>query len=581
MKSSILAKYSGQLLVRFDGSYSAAFLRNGRALSTLPTRHHGLACKSLREMSMRSSTIRPAHRYFSTTHSRQGKAPIVTSQHNERVEKISTVIREFYERKEKWRINHGSTNSTRPLDSKKNLVHTTDLSNILEIDMEKRTCLAEPNVPMDRLVEATLGCGLVPLVVPEFPGITVGGSYSGTCGESSSFKHGFFDKSVSSVEMVLATGDVTMLSPDQNSDLFYGAAGALGTFGVTTLVELRLQPAKRFVKTTYYPVGSIREAIETIQKFCLDSSLEYIDGIMFDPKSGVIVTGRLTDSADASSSVVRFGRRSDPWFYLHAQENGRRGGVHVEYTPLADYLFRYDRGGFWVGTAAFEYFKVPFNRFTRWALDDFLHTRMMYTALHASGQSKRFVVQDLALPYETAEEFISYTQHELGIWPLWLCPLQATSMPTMHPHSLLQVANPEANPSNSLLNIGLWGWGPKDADEYVRKNRELEKKLKGLGGMKWLYAQTYYDEREFWQQFDRPWYEALRSAYKATTLPNVYDKVKRDESSPDKVAAARAWEKTSIFRRLMGQWPFAGLYGIKKAIESRSYLAARKSEWKR
>lgn len=461
MKSSIIAKFTGQLLVRFDESYSAAFLHYGRALSTLQIRPHGLTRKSLRKMSMRSSIIRLPHRYFSNAHSHQGKETIVTSQHNKRVKKISTDIREFYIRKEKWRINHGSTNSTRPLDSKKNLIHTTDLSNILEIDIEKRTCLAEPNVPMDRLVEATLRCGLVPLVVPEFPGITVGGSYSGTCGESSSFKHGFFDKSVSSVEMVLATGDVNILSANQNSDLFYGAAGALGTFGVTTLVELRLQPAKKYVKTTYYPVESIQDAIEKIQKFCLDSSLEYIDGIMFDPKSGVIVTGYLTDFADANSSVVRFGRRSDPWFYLHAQENVKRGGVHVEYIPLADYLFRYDRGGFWVGTAAFEYFKFPFNRFTRWALDDFLHTRMMYTALHASGQSKRFIVQDLALPYETAEEFISYTQYELGIWPLWLCPLQSTSMPTMHPHSLLKVDNSEGNSSNSLLNIGLWGWGPK------------------------------------------------------------------------------------------------------------------------
>lgn len=41
---------------------------------------------------------------------------------------------------------------------------------------------------MDALVEATVKHGLVPPVVPEFPGITVGGAYNGTGGESSSFR---------------------------------------------------------------------------------------------------------------------------------------------------------------------------------------------------------------------------------------------------------------------------------------------------------------------------------------------------------------------------------------------------------
>jgi FAD/FMN-containing dehydrogenase len=42
----------------------------------------------------------------------------------------------------------------------------------------------------------------------EFPGITVGGGYSGTSGESSSFKHGYFDQTINWVEMVLATGEI-------------------------------------------------------------------------------------------------------------------------------------------------------------------------------------------------------------------------------------------------------------------------------------------------------------------------------------------------------------------------------------
>jgi FAD/FMN-containing dehydrogenase len=60
----------------------------------------------------------------------------------------------------------------------------------------------EPNVPMDLLVEETLKYGLVPPVVMEFSGITAGGGYAGTSGESSSFKHGFFHRTINYVEMV-------------------------------------------------------------------------------------------------------------------------------------------------------------------------------------------------------------------------------------------------------------------------------------------------------------------------------------------------------------------------------------------
>lgn len=46
-----------------------------------------------------------------------------------------------------------------------------------------------------------------------------------------------------------------------------------------------------------------------------------------------------------------------------------------------------------MGDSAFRYTMVPNTKSTRWFLDDFLHTRMLYRALHASGQSRNYVVQ--------------------------------------------------------------------------------------------------------------------------------------------------------------------------------------------
>jgi delta24-sterol reductase len=173
---------------------------------------------------------------------------------------------------------------------------------------------------MDRLVEATLKHGLVPPVVMEFPGITVGGGYSGTSGESSSFKHGFFDRTINYVEMVLANGTIVKISPTEKPDLFLGAAGAVGTFDVTTMVELRLQEAKRYVETTYHPVSSMVEAVEKLEQVTSDPAIDYVDGIMFSMTQGAIITGRLTDQHKEGIPIQRFSAARDPWFYLDVQD---------------------------------------------------------------------------------------------------------------------------------------------------------------------------------------------------------------------------------------------------------------------
>ena len=495
--------------------------------------------------------------------------------HDRAVDHISTSVRDFYDRKQKFRIFHGSTNSTRPSTAatRKNIVDTSPLSHVLEVNTEKRTALVEPNVPMDRLVEETMKYGLVPPVVMEFPGITAGGGYAGTSGESSSFKHGFFNQTINTVEMILANGDVVQCSKNEKPDLFYGAAGAVGSLGVTTLIELQLREAKKYVETVYHPITCVAEAIEKIEQVIIDPTLDYVDGILYSKTQGAVITGRITDIPTQNARVQRFSDAKDPWFYLHVQDTiAKSGGPITEMIPLADYLFRYDRGGFWVGALAFDYFKMPFNHYTRWWLDDFLHTRMMYTALHASGQSKKCIIQDLALPFSTAERFVDYTDKTLGIYPLWLCPLRQNQLPTMHPY--VNEVEADGQSLKPMLNIGLWGFGPPQPDDFVQANRDLERKLQELGGMKWLYAHTYYTEDEFWQMYDRKWYEALRKKYNATSLPSVYEKVKVDINTEERAL------DTSLGSSLINTWPFSGLYGIKKAIDSGAYLQARKSAWR-
>lgn len=500
-------------------------------------------------------------------------------EHQAEVVRISANVRAFHDRGEQFRINHGSTNSTRQgalgRDPRKT-IDTSRLNHVLSIDTEAMTALVEPNVPMDKLVETTLEHGLIPPVVMEFPGITVGGGYSGTSGESSSFKHGFFNRTLNCVEMVLADGEVVLCSEHEREDLFHGAAGALGTLGVTTMVELRLRKAKKYVETTYHPVTSVQEAIRMTKKLAHpDYSHDYVDGIVFSPTQGAVITGTFIDLPKEGTPVQRFSGASDPWFYIHVKDKitAHSPNAFTEAVPLPEYLFRYDRGGFWVGQSAFSYFPgMPFNNLTRWFLDDFLHTRMLYKAMHASGQSERMIIQDLALPYDTAEDFIDFTHHRLGIWPLWLCPLQQSPLPTMHPH--LKEYETDGETLKPMLNIGLWGDAAKVAGGYVQANKDVERKLEELNGMKWLYAQTFYSEEEFWRGIDKEWYEQLRRKYRATSLPSVYDKVRAKQEGGQSASDG------SLLDRMATIWPVPGLIGLARSIQSGDYLLAQNATWR-
>ncbi|KAK3316128.1 hypothetical protein B0H66DRAFT_560439 [Apodospora peruviana] len=509
-------------------------------------------------------------------------------QHAAKVARIASAARGFFERHERYRIFHGSTNSTRPRPQSK-VVDISDLRDVLSVDASRRVAVVEPNVPMDKLVEATLPHGLVPPVVMEFPGITAGGGFAGTAGESSSFRHGFFDDTVNRVEMVLGDGKVIKASRDEKEHprLFRCAAGAVGTLGTTTLLEVKLMKARKYVRTRYRRTSSVAEAVAAVEEEVQREGNDYVDGILFSKGHGVIVTGQLTDEKPDSAKAQKFSGAWDPWFYLHARDRTASVGVAEDYIPLPEYLFRYDRGGFWVGTAAFEYFKglVPFNRFTRWFLDDFLHTRMLYRALHASGEDAKFLVQDIAMPFETAEKFVDYTAEQTKIWPLWLCPLQRRAPPTFHPFTTpskdtdtaagKKEDDKGAVRENMMLNIGLWGWGPSTRAEFIKMNREVEKKVRELGGMKWLYAHTYYEQKEFFNMYGSGgpgWYFRLRGKYRAMrSLPTVWEKVHvSTEISPAEEKAGKEWKR---------KWPIAGFYGIYKSIKSGDYWLHRNAKW--
>jgi hypothetical protein len=493
-------------------------------------------------------------------------------QHAAAVEQISAKVRDFHCQKVPFRIYHGSTLSTRESVRRKNeIVDVSALNHVLSFDKERKRVFVEPNVPMDALVSATLAEGLLPQVVMELPNITVGGGFAGTSGESSSFRYGLFDRSIKSIEIVLGNGDVVRVSADdadpEKRDLFFGCAGSCGSLGIITCLEMQLIDAKRYVELSYIPVSSVQDSLRVLREAEADPSVDYIDGILYSLDSGIIMTGRLTDTPLPNKKPQTFDKATDPWLYLHAEsilKKTRHDKVpYKESIPVQSYLFRYDRGVFWSGLRAFTYFATPFNALTRFLLNPYMNSRTMIHALHRSGLASQAIIQDLAVPYHSAEAFIRWTDARTGLWPLWLCPVKPS------PETEKNFSMGKNIGQEMLLDVGIWGMGPRDPHQFIRLNREFEAQVEQLGGLKCLYAHAYYTEEEFWRIYDENKYKGLRRRWHAEGLPSVYDKVKVDLRGVEvgkEFGKTETWREWA-YRAFWDVWPLGGLYGVASATK--------------
>jgi hypothetical protein len=111
-------------------------------------------------------------------------------------------------------------------------VDVSRLAGVIAVDLEKRLLHVEPGAPQDELAAAALARGLVPAVVPEFPGITAGGAFSGGGIESTSAAEGSVADTVESLDVITGDGRfLTGVSRTNHPDLFAAAAAGFGTVG--------------------------------------------------------------------------------------------------------------------------------------------------------------------------------------------------------------------------------------------------------------------------------------------------------------------------------------------------------------
>ena len=440
-------------------------------------------------------------------------------EHNREIAIIAKQLKEYSQsgKDKKLRFYHGGSNSTRENSSNEySWIDISHLDQVVEVNTKQGFIIVEPNIPMDKLVATTLRYGLIPSVVMEFPGITVGGGINGAALESSSFRFGQFNDNAEEYEIVLGNGEIIQASPKQNQDIFYGISGAYGSLGLLSLIKLRLTKASKYVQVKHAVTGSYKEILDNMHKLLDDKNIDFLEGIVFSPEHSVLITGKLVENGNLP--IQTYSKAKDPWFYERAKNITYASKESEELVPLADYLFRYNRGAFWTGEFVFPFYHIPNNKLTRYLLNPFMNTRKLFDGLHAVNMGQDWLVQDFYLPWDKVTDFLEYSAKAVDIWPIWLCPMKPTQKPQkLSPHFI--------NTNDMLIDIGVWGQTDKYLKDPIRVNREFEAETKKMMGRKMLYAHQYYTESEFWHEYDQNWYKRLRTKYKAGNIfPNVWTK---------------------------------------------------------
>lgn len=450
--------------------------------------------------------------------------------HSKAVTRIQEQVKYFHDNKKQFRVYHGSTSSTRPLSfTKDQIVDTSDMDRLFPVDKETMTVKAEPKVPMDQLAEHCLKQGVVPKIVMEFKGITVGGGFSGFSGESSMYRYGLFSNTISDIEMVLGDGELVTASRTHNADLMEHAAGSLGTFGIVTLCTIELIPATPYVQIDFQMVSEVGAAHDLFEAACKDESIHFIDGVYFRKGRIVVMYGRFVDKPQ--TPVLK--KMQVHWFAdtieaLLVKDNPTPEKPSKVFMNTYDYLFRYDHGAFWGGKLAFAHFHVPQNALTRRLADPFMDSRTCYHALHKSGLAAEYVVQDFGIPASNVNTFVQFVNDTLPELQIFLAPCMKPSEIGLTSRFHPRVAEIQ---DQRLFAVGVYGRGPADPQAFYDLNRKLELRSAELLGAKLLYARTYYTEEEFWTIYDKDIYEQMRKKWKAEGLPSVYDKLKADMST--------------------------------------------------
>ena len=454
-------------------------------------------------------------------------------EHDRRVAAVAAQVKALAAAGETAHIEKGGVHHVVPLPGdrrfKTRKIDVSPLRNILAVDAVERRCTAEPGVSFAEVVRATLPLGLIPTVVPELEGITLGGAVAGCSVESMSYRHGGFHDSCLEYEIVDGNGEVLRLSPERDPEAFHMIHGSYGTLGVLTRLTFRLVPAKPYVRVEYRAFDSFAAFDAELRARCEAADFDFIDGIIHAPDKLVLCLGRFVDEAPRLSSYR--------WLDIYYKSTAR---LAEDYLTTYDYCFRYDTECHWLTRTV-----PPLE----WKPVRFLVGKLFLGSTNLIKWSGRLapilgmkkrpdVVVDVFVPSRRFAEFFDWYAKDYAFWPLWIVPYRIPEpYPWLAPEHARRMLGPcgtqggeRSDHSRDTLFIDCAVYGKRNDDAAVDQSKVLEDKTFELDGIKTLISRNHYTRERFWQIYHQEHYDRMKRRLDPKGVwKNLFDKLSRVE----------------------------------------------------
>ena len=377
---------------------------------------------------------------------------------------------------------------------------------VIRVDPDARLVEAEGMTTFVDLADATLAAGTMPAVVPQLKSITLGGAVAGVGIEATSFRQGLVHDTIVAMEILTGDGRIVSCTADnEHRDLFRGFPNSYGTLGYALKLTARTLPVRRYVRVDHARHADPGSFFADLERRCADAGVDFVDGVAFGRGDLVLSCGRFVDAA--------------PWVSDYTYERiyyRSLAAKPVDYLTTRDYLWRWDTDWFWcsknvgaqhpllrrlLGRERLN--SITYQKIMRW------NTRWRITAAlnRLRGVQSESVIQDVDIPLARAAEFLEFLHAEVGILPIWICPIRApdpAAPATLYP----------LPPGTLSVNFGFWDTiASRERRPRGFVNRRIERKVAEVGGIKSLYSDSYFSEAEFWSIYNRPAYEALKRCY--------------------------------------------------------------------
>ena len=426
-------------------------------------------------------------------------------EHEQRVARIAAQVADRAARGQKVHITKKSGHHVVPVPGDGRFsnmpVDISELSNVLHVDAQERTCSCEPGVTFRQLVQATLPLGLIPTVVPELEGITVGGAVAGCSVEAMSYRYGGFHDSATEYELIDGQGQLQRCSPTEDADLFHMIHGSYGTLGILSKITFRLIPASPYVRLEYRHLGSYAEMHQQLGELCNSDAYDFIDGIIHSPRQCTLCLGTWVEDPPYVSDYTM-----EEIYYKSTAHRTE------DYLRTEDYCFRYDTECHWLSRTVPPLEWRPVRR----ALGKYLlgSTNMIrwsnrLSRLQSLFQRRPDVVVDVFIPYGEMPRFWDWYLTDFEFYPLWIVPYRVKEVYPWIAEAFGQGME-EVMTDDLIVDCAVYG--RRNNERGKDYSRLLQNKTHELRGIKTLISRNHYDTpADFWHVYNRENIEAAKA----------------------------------------------------------------------